>query len=245
MCPAAQRVTPPKPRSADLSLAAGTVDSPRRWGVPHACLTAFALTWLALAVDPFDRTTWLLESLPTLAVLPGIFFIYRRGRLSPRSYVFSTVFLVLHTLGSHYTYSHVPLGDWARDTFGFSRNHYDRAVHFAFGLLLFLPNLELAFGPAKGRRPWVQYYLAFTAIAWWSVFYELLEWLTVRVVDPSAGMAYLGTQGDAWDSQKDMALACIGAALAIGVELWVRSAGNEAAAPNPAAQAAAVPTRPR
>lgn len=201
-----------------------SVPSPRLWRLPHTCLAVFGLIWFALAVAPRDRITWLLESLPLFAVLPFIFFIYRRRRLSNRAYVFSTVFLVLHTIGSHYTYSHVPLGDWARDAFGWPRNHYDRLVHFGFGLLMLLPNLEVAFGPAGSRRPWVQYYAAFTAIAWWSVFYELLEWLTVRFAEPAAGMAYLGTQGDAWDSQKDMALACVGAVVAIGVELRVRSA---------------------
>jgi putative membrane protein len=137
--------------------------------------------------------------------------------------VLSTVFLLLHTVGSHYTYSHVPLGEWVRELFALSRNHYDRLVHFSFGLLLLLPNLELALGPAPGRRPWVHYYLAFATIAWWSVFYELLEWLTAHVVDPAAGTAFLGTQGDAWDSQQDMAVACIGAAAAVAIE-WFRTA---------------------
>lgn len=209
--------------SAEASLARERASSSTDRRVPYACLLVFAAVWTALAINPVDRGAWVLESFPTLAALPAIFVLYRFRRLSNRAYIFTTAFLILHTVGSHYTYSQVPVGNWARDVFSLSRNHYDRLVHFTFGLLVLLPNLELAFGPVHGRRPWLHYYVGFTSVAWWSLFYELMEWLTVRVAEPSAGMAFLGTQGDVWDSQKDMALACAGAILAIAVELGAAS----------------------
>lgn len=128
----------------------------RRDPVPLCSLALFGVVWLALAVAPRDRPTWLLENLPTLVALPVLFIVYRHGWLSHRSYAQISGFLVLHTIGSHYTYAQVPLGFWVKDVFGLSRNHYDRFVHFSFGLLMFLPNYELAFrekGPVDFPEP--------------------------------------------------------------------------------------------
>jgi len=131
----------------------------------------------------------------------------------------ATVFLVLHTVGSHYTYSNVPAGDWARDAFGLARNHYDRLVHFGFGLLMLRPLRELGFGRGSGPGGLGALYFSVAAVAAWSLVYEVVEWIVASVVDPAAGTAYLGTQGDPWDAQKDMAVALFGAGLAALVEI--------------------------
>jgi putative membrane protein len=186
--------------------------------LPALCLAVFTVVWVALAIAPRYRADWLLENLLTFVAVPVLVLGYRRHRLSDRSYVQLTAFLVIHTIGSHYTYSEVPLGDWLRDTFDLSRNHYDRIIHFAFGLLAYRPALELMVGAPSTRCASVrELYLAFTVIASWSLLYELLEWVVALTADPAAGTAYLGTQGDEWDGQKDMALAAAGA---LAAALW-------------------------
>lgn len=186
-------------------------DARRR--VPAACLGIFALVWIACAIDPVYRADWALENLPTAVILPLVLVAHRRVGFSDRAWIQGTAFLVLHTVGSHYTYSEVPLGFWVRDALDLGRNHYDRFVHFAFGLLLLRPIRELGFRGHELDRPTTLFF-CIAAVAWWSVGYELVEWLVARLADPAAGTAYLGTQGDEWDAQKDMGLALLGATLA-------------------------------
>lgn len=188
--------------------------------VPALCLAAFTVVWIALAVHPRYREDWWLENLLTLILVPVAVLTYRRFRFSDQAYVQATIFLVLHTLGSHYTYSEVPAGEWMKQALGLARNHYDRVVHFCFGLLLLRPTRELVL-----RRPEVVgrtalFYLSFAAVAVWSLAYEVVEAIVALVVDPAAGTAYLGTQGDVWDAQKDMALASLGAAIGAAVDSW-------------------------
>ena len=196
------------------------VRSRHRDRVPALCLGVFLVAWSALAIAPRFRDAWLLENLPVFGAVPLFVWGARRFRFSDRAYVQGTVFLVLHAIGSHYTYSEVPLGDWLRDALGLARNHYDRGVHFAFGLLLLRPIRELGFGRGRLRRPGElgTLYFSVAGVALWSVLYEIAEWLTARVADPAAGTAYLGTQGDPWDAEKDMGLAFLGALLALLLE---------------------------
>ncbi len=193
--------------------------SPR---VPLACLIGFGLCWTALAIAPAARGIWLLENVPTLVVVPVLVATYRRFRFSDRAYVMLALFLLLHTIGSHYTYPEVPVGEWARGMFGGTRNQYDRYVHFAYGLLLFVPARELIFRKSQRLRLWPELSLTFAALACGSLLYELSEWLSVTVVAPHADESFLGTQGDAWDAQKDMGVAALGSLLAALYE-WARA----------------------
>jgi putative membrane protein len=190
--------------------------------VPRICLILYGMVWLALAVAPRYPADWVLENIPTLAVVPGAIALHRRIGFSDRACVQALVFGILHAVGSHYTYSEVPLGEWLREGFGLARNHYDRIVHFAFGLLGVRPARELAFPPGTQIGRGRQLVLSVTAVTSMSVAYEILEWLVASVADPAAGTAFLGTQGDQWDAQKDMALAALGAALALAAELPAR-----------------------
>ncbi len=188
--------------------------------VPTLCLAVFLAAWTALAIAPRFRADWLLENLPTFVAVPFVVWSSRRFRFSDRAYVQGTVFAILHTVGSHYTYSEVPVGDWIRDAFALGRNHYDRFVHFAFGALMLRPIRELGFGRGRHHRPGelgTRYFSA-AAVGLWSALYEIVEWLTARVVDPAAGTAFLGTQGDPWDAEKDMACALLGALAATLIE---------------------------
>jgi putative membrane protein len=121
-------------------------------------------------------------------------------------------------VGAHYTYSEVPLFDRIRDAFGYSRNHYDRVIHFAYGLLLAHPIRELFRKVASARGFW-SYLLPLLLVMASSCAYEIVEWLFAVAVEPAQGTAFLGTQGDPWDAQKDMALATTGALLALLVTL--------------------------
>jgi putative membrane protein len=185
--------------------------------VPAACLAVFLVVWVACAIDPVYRADWAIENAPTALLVPFVWAVHRRYRLSDRSWIQGTLFVILHTIGSHYTYSEVPLGFWVRDAFDLGRNHYDRWVHFLFGLLLLRPIRELGF---RGREldRFTTLFFCTAVVAWWSVLYELIEWIVASVADPAAGTAYLGTQGDEWDAQKDMGLAVLGATLACVAE---------------------------
>jgi putative membrane protein len=203
--------------------------APHSHRVPAVCLGIFAVVWTALAIEPRYPADWLLENLLTFVAVPLAVLTYRRFRFSDQAYVQATIFLVLHTVGSHYTYSEVPLGDWVRDSLGLERNHYDRLVHFSFGLLMLRPAREFAIRRPRSLGRFALFYLSFAAIAWWSILYEGIEWVVASVADPEAGTAYLGTQGDVWDSQKDSLLACAGALIAAAVDSWqLRPAGTTA-----------------
>ena len=182
-----------------------------------------ALEAALLAWRPVSRSTWVLENVLAVALVLVLALTYRRFRLSRVSYICIFVFLFFHQIGAHYTYSQVPydafferLLGWSPDaTFGFERNHFDRFVHFAYGFLLVYPIREVFLRIADVRGFW-SYFLPLDVAMSTSLVYELLEWAAAVVFGGETGQAYLGTQGDVWDAHKDMALAALGAALAMG-----------------------------
>jgi len=182
----------------------------------------FFVWWTILAIAPYDREAWVLEN---VFVLLGVIFIaatYRSIPLSRISYTLVFVFLCLHVLGSHYTYSLTPYDEWFQTIIGFSvdeamgfkRNHYDRMIHFAYGLLLAYPLRELFIRIANVKGFWGYLFPLVITISS-SAIYELVEWGAAEIFGEDIGIAYLGTQGDVWDAQKDMALASLGAFIAI------------------------------
>ncbi len=185
--------------------------------VPLACLAAFAAGWLALAVAPHDRGAWLLEQLGVFVALPIVLATYRRVPLSDRSYVQGTALVLLHLVGSHYGYAEVPAGRWLADVTGGTRNHFDRLVHFAYGALLLLPATEIFLRRVRASRV-LGLVFAVAMVNLFSVAHELVEWLLASVAGKSDADAYLAAQGDAWDTQKDLAVTALGAALAAVVE---------------------------
>jgi putative membrane protein len=182
----------------------------------QAIAAGWAAVWIATAIAPKYPSDWLLENLLVFAFVPALVATHRRFPFSNASYLLIAVFLSLHAYGAHYTYSEAPLGFWLRDTFGLSRNHYDRIVHFGFGVLLAPPLRELAVRALGLRRAW-SYVFPFACALSLSASYEIVESWVARIADPELGTAYLGTQGDEWDAQKDMALAMLGAALGLGL----------------------------
>jgi putative membrane protein len=186
-----------------------------------ALLLVFAVIWVALGWDPSYRADWALENVLVVALLPWVVLSYRQLPLSKISYSAMFVFLCVHAVGSHYTYAEVPYDEWWRGLFGqsfndlsgWSRNHYDRFVHFLYGLLLVYPVREVFLRVANAKGFW-GYLFPLLVVMSSSLLYELLEWGAVVVFGGDLGMAYLGTQGDVWDAHKDSLLATIGALLA-------------------------------
>ena len=195
-------------------------DSHRRFFT--ALGVVYAVFWLALAIAPVDRETWVLENALTVVFVAGLLATHRRFLLSRLSYALVFAFLGLHAVGSHYTYSLVPYDAWSEALFGTSvseltgwqRNHYDRLVHLAFGALLGYPAREVFVRIAAARGFW-GYFLPLILMMSLSVGYELIEWGAAIAFGGDLGIHYLGTQGDVWDGHRDMALAGLGAVLAM------------------------------
>ena len=202
--------------------------------VPAVLLALFLGLWTALAIAPVYRQDWLLENLLVFAAVPALIWTRRYLEFSNASYACMFVFFCLHAIGAHYTYSLVPYDRWwealtgssLNGVFGWERNHYDRLVHFLYGALMLLPSLELLERYAPPRAGW-RWLLPVFFVTSHSVIFELAEWLAATLVAPELGNAYLGTQGDEWDAQKDMALAAVGACVAVLI-VWPTSARRDA-----------------
>lgn len=197
----------------------------------------FGFEWIALAISPRYRQDWALENVLTVAVVAALTLFRNHLSLSSMSYTAFFVFLSLHIVGAHYTYSEVPYDEWARaltgrsigDVLGWTRNHFDRFVHFAYGFLLVYPIREILIRCTGVRGIW-GYYLPIAITASSSSDYELIEWGAAMVFGGDLGVAYLGTQGDVWDAQKDMALAASGALLSMTL-LGIRNTWRWGACP--------------
>ncbi len=188
----------------------------------------FGAVWLWSGWSPWHRQDWLLENALVAVALPVLWAIYRRLPFSRLSWTLVCVFLCLHQLGAHYTYSEVPYEAWWRRLtggsfnalVGWDRNNFDRIIHVLYGLLLAYPVREIFLHLVKVRGFW-SYFLPLDLTLSSSALYEMIEWAAAEVFGGDLGAAYLGTQGDPWDAQKDMALATAGALVAMLVNALV------------------------
>lgn len=191
-------------------------------------LGLFTALWLALAIAPRDRADWALENVLVVLFVPALLASLRWFPLSRLSWTLILVFLSLHSVGAHYTYSEVPYDAWSQallgfrlnDALGLERNHFDRLVHFSYGLLLAYPMRELFLRVADARGFW-GYFLPLDLTLSTSAIFELFEWGAAELFGGDLGVAYLGTQGDIWDAHKDMALAGLGALIAMTATLLI------------------------
>lgn len=183
----------------------------------------FLLFWAYTGLTTPDLPNWASENILTLSLIIILASFYNIFRFSDTSYTLIFLFLLLHVYGSQYQYADNPFGGWMEEQFGFKRNHYDRIVHFGFGLLLTYPLYETA---ARGFRVsvFLSSVLALSLVLSLSTVYELVEWVVADLLydGDEQGMSFLGMQGDIWDAQKDMALALLGGAIAIGLTLLFR-----------------------
>ncbi|HMX42863.1 MAG TPA: DUF2238 domain-containing protein [Elusimicrobiota bacterium] len=182
----------------------------RRSPGPLVFWSLVALVFLWSGHRPFDRFTWVLEVAPAVLGAGILWATRRRFPFTPTVLFLIGLHMVILMIGGHYTYARVPLFDGIRDAFGLARNHYDRLGHFAQGFVPALIAREILIrrSPLKPGA-WLFFLVCCVALSL-SAVYELVEW-RVSVATGSAGDAFLGTQGDPWDTQWDMALALIGA----------------------------------
>jgi len=180
----------------------------------------YLVIWIICALNPNHFDDWLLENVLVFIAVIGIASTHLYFPFSRVSYFLIFLFLSLHAVGAHYTYSEVPYREWL-EQLGFNinfdgRNHFDRVIHFSYGLLLAYPIREVFIRIATVRGFW-GYFLPLDLTMSTSMLYELIEWGAAEFFGGELGMAFLGTQGDIWDAHKDMALASTGALIAMSV----------------------------
>lgn len=190
---------------------------------PRVLLLLCGVVWVWSAIAPYDAATWRMEQIASLFMVGLLLLLRRTVTFSLPSMLGIAALFCIHTVGTHYTYSLTPYNDWSTALFGSSindwfqwtRNHYDRFVHLAYGLCLTLPisealtqKLKLQGGPS--------HFLSVQLVLSTSALYELMEWSAAIVFGGDVGTAYLGTQGDVWDAQADIALAMAGSLLVVG-----------------------------
>lgn len=177
---------------------------------PLALLVGGLVALVASGIAPHDRLTWFLEVLPVLIGVPLLLGTFRRFRLTPLLYRLILIHALILMIGGHYTYAEVPLGFWIQDLFDLARNHYDRLGHLAQGFIpaILAREILLRRTPLTAGR-WLIVLVTSVCLAF-SALYELIEWGTAVTLGQSAD-AFLGTQGDPWDTQWDMFMALIGA----------------------------------
>jgi putative membrane protein len=178
------------------------------------------VVWVVTAIHPLDRQAWMLENILVVLSVVALTLTHRRLQLSNSSYLCIALFLLLHMVGAHYTYAKMPLGLWAKDFFGFSRNHFDRVAHFGFGFFLAFPVRELLARFSGIRRGW-SFWISAGVILAVSGFFEILESIVAEMVAPGQGVNWLGGQGDEWDAQNDMLSAMLGALVMMAAVAWM------------------------
>jgi putative membrane protein len=181
---------------------------------PLVLLIVGAVLLVLSGIGPHDRTTWWLEVGPILIAAPVLILTARRFPLTPLAYRLIFVHALILMLGGHYTYAEVPLGFWIQRVFGFARNHYDRIGHIAQGFVPAIVVREILIRRSPLRPGKWLTFLALCVCLAISAFYELVEWWAALLGGEGAD-AFLGTQGDQWDTQWDMFLALLGAASAL------------------------------
>lgn len=191
--------------------------------IPVSLLVWYLFFSIWMAEAPVDPQFWILANILPAVLVGCLVVTYRTFPLSNLSYLLIGLFLTLHSIGAHYTYAQVPVGYWAETALELSRNPFDRLVHFCFGLFLTYPVLEVLvrFLSVSG---FVSYYVSVMTPLGLSGLWEILESWVAQAVRPEEGIAYLGSQGDIWDAQQDIAAALYGALLCLLLTVTIRKA---------------------
>ncbi len=184
----------------------------------HFLLTLFLAVWAWSVWDPASPTNWFLENKMVLLFIPIIYFLLIRYiRFSKLSLSLITLFFILHLMGAHYNYGSVPFGFTLSEVSGLGGNMYDKLVHFSFGFLIVYPLRELCLRIAKMKGFWA-YSMPFSMVLALGALYEVFEWVTVLQYGEAAGYLFIGGN-DPFDTTKDLAVAAVGAVLALGIVL--------------------------
>jgi putative membrane protein len=181
---------------------------------PKILLGAYAVVFIILGIDPYSRDVWFVENLPIFLIVLLLVVLYVRGvRFSNASYVLMSVLVFLHTVGGHYTFERVPF-DWFNNFFDFERNMYDRVAHFSVGFYAY-PIAEYLSVRKLVNTKWLVYLTPLLFIISVAAVYEMFEWWFAATYGGDAGAAFLGSQGDIWDAQKDILMDTLGGVTAL------------------------------
>lgn len=177
---------------------------------PHILLSVYMVEFIALGINPYSRDVWYAENIPILAVVLFLAVLFIRGvRFSNLGYFLMSILPFIHTIGGHYTFELVPF-DWFNDFFGFERNMFDRVGHFTTGFFAY-GLMEYVIRYKKVSSKYWAFFLSVCFIGTLAMAYELIEWQYAEIAGGDAGAAFLGSQGDIWDAQKDMLMDTLGA----------------------------------
>lgn len=185
------------------------------WKLPLILLSLYLVVFSLCAIEPYDRDVWWAENIPVILVVGAIIWLSRLHRFSNTSYSLMLVFIILHTIGGHYTFERVPFSFFS-DLFGFERNHYDRIAHFSVGFYAYAI-AEVLMVRRLVRTRWIVSLFPIFAIVTVAGIYEIIEWQYAMSANPEAGVAVLGSQGDIWDAQKDILADTLGAILVMSL----------------------------
>jgi len=186
----------------------------------HALCLVFLAVFAASAYRPRMAADWFLENMLVFALVGLLIGTYRVLTLSQLSYLMIFVYLCLHEWGAHSIYGSVPMGEWIKPIFHATRNNYDRVVHFAFGLLMAYPEREMLMRKANLRGFW-NIWIPVVFSLGLGAAYEIMEAVVAVIATPDAGDAFLGLQGDPWDTHKDMFMGFAGSLVSMGVTAFV------------------------
>lgn len=187
--------------------------------LPHLLLAGYVVLFTACAIAPYDRATWWAENIPIVVIVAFLVGLYPRFRFSNTAYLLMAVLVYMHTIGGHYTFERVPFG-FVTDTFGFERNHYDRVAHFSVGFYAYAI-AEFCWKRQLVRSLWILVLFPVAVIFSVASVYEIIEWQYAEREGGASGAAFLGSQGDIWDAQKDMLADGLGAICAV-LFFWFR-----------------------
>lgn len=169
----------------------------------HLLISIYVIEFMFLMIDPIGgRTNWFAENIPMVAIVFGLIGTRKWFKFSNFSYILMFVLIYLHTIGGHYSFAQVPF-DFITNTFGFERNHFDRIAHFSVGFYAY-PFAEFLQRVLKEKHKFIIYAFPLTFIISVAALYEIIEWWYAAKAGGEAGAAFLGSQGDIWDAQKDM-----------------------------------------
>jgi putative membrane protein len=193
---------------------------------PKILFIAYIALFIGAAIHPYDRRTWYAENIPIVLIVIALVVLYLRGVVfSSVAYLLMSILIFLHTIGGHYTFERVPFG-FVTNLFGFHRNHFDRLAHFSVGFYAW-PIAEALVNRKAVRSRVVLFLFPIFSIAFVAMAYELIEWSYASVEGGASGAAFLGSQGDIWDAQKDMLADTLGATLATTLFFLATSAGRK------------------
>ncbi len=189
-------------------------------------LALFFICWALTFINTPNRKNWFTENVLTTIFICSIVLTYKKFKFSDLSYTLFFVYILLHIYGAEYTYAENPFGYWLKDALHLNRNYYDRIVHFSFGFMLAYPMRDY-FKNYMQWPDWVCWVLPVEITMSFSAAYELIEWLVADVFYPEEGAAYLGSQGDIWDAQKDMGIAFAGAIICMVLFRIIKAVGKK------------------